>query len=111
MTRTNIGGTTQTVSTIPHEYTLVDDTTYEGHIFDGKIDLSNMLSGDTVIITLYEKLLSGGALSITYQSTFVDAQSPSILQILSLTVAKEWKLTLNQAAGSGRTYDWTVYSD
>jgi hypothetical protein len=101
---------TQT-ATINTEHVLVDDTTHEGHVFDGKIHLNNMASGDSTTITLYEKALSGSTLSITYQATFVGGQSPQVLQILPLTLAKEWKLTLKQTAGTGRAYDWTVYSD
>lgn len=115
MVRTVVASGTQTAD--GSEDVLRDDTSNEGKVFDAAIDLNNMASGDAVEIRLYAKLLTSGALHRVYYRKYVDAQdnepllkSP-IIYIPAITVAKEWKLTLKQTAGTNRNYDWTIYSD
>ena len=116
MTRSVSSSGTQT-ATIGTEHTLLDNTSSEGHVFDAAIDLRNMASGDTVEIRVYVMTLASGTLSRAYYAKYVDAQDDvanlksSIVYVPAMTVMKEWKLTLKQTAGTGRSFDWTVYSD
>ncbi len=110
------GTVTATVGTAPaNELTLRDETANEGVVFDASVDLGNMVSGDTVEIRVYAKLLAGGTLRRVYYEKFVGSQDDEpnmkspIAYVLAMTVMKEWKLTLKQTAGTARTYDWTIY--
>jgi hypothetical protein len=102
-------------ATIGTEHTLRDETGNEGEIFDASIDLGNMVAGDVTEIRVYAKLLTGGTLRRVYYAKYVDAQDDEnnlkslIVYIPAMTVAKEWKLTLKQTAGTGINYDWTIY--
>lgn len=115
MTRTVKSSGTQT-ATISTEHTLLDTTADEGFIFDAAIDLGNMVAGDTVEIRVYAKLLTGGTLRRVYYAIFTGTQDDEpnqkslIIYVPAMTVAKEWKMTLKQTAGTGRNFDWTVYT-
>lgn len=114
MARTVVASGTQTC-TVNTEHTLRDETANEGEVFDARIDLGNAASSDIFEIRLYEKLLSGGTLRRTYYARYVNSQddeanfSSPIIYVPAVTVAKEWKLTIKQTAGTGRNVDWTIY--
>jgi hypothetical protein len=114
MVRSVVDSGTQT-ATIGTEYTLRDETAAEGEVYDAAVDLTNMQSGDALELRLYVKLLSGGTLHRVYYAKFADAQDDEsqlvhpVVYVPAMTVAKEWKLTLKQTAGTGRNYDWTIY--
>lgn len=116
MTRSVVASGTQT-AVISTEHVLRDDTSNEGKAFDTYIDLGNMATGDTLELRVYAKLLSAGTLRRVYYAKYVDSQDSEpaykspIVYIPALTVAKEWKLTLKQTVGTGRNFDWTIYSD
>ncbi len=117
MARTVVtGGSGTQTATIGTEHTLKDETANEGAVYDASIDLGNMVSGDTVEIRVYAKLLTGGTLRRVYYEKYVGAQDDEpnrkspIVYVLAMTVMKEWKLTLKQTAGTGRAFDWTIYN-
>jgi hypothetical protein len=116
MTRSVVASGTQT-AVIGTEHVLRDETGNEGKAFDAHIDLGNMVAGDTLELRVYTKAITGGTLRRAYYAKYVDSQDSEpayrspIVYIPALTVAKEWKLTLKQTAGTGRTFDWTIYSD
>jgi acetyl-CoA carboxylase carboxyltransferase component len=96
--------------------TVTDQTSSQGYVLDGVIDLRNMASGDTVEIRVYVMAISGGTLSRAYYQRFVNVQddvtnykSP-LVYIPAMTATTEWKLTLKQTAGTARNFDWAVYS-
>jgi hypothetical protein len=114
MTRTVVDSGTQSCS-IGTEHALLDETAAEGEVYDAKLDLGNAASGDTFEIRLYEKILSAGTLRRTYYAKYVDSQDDEasfkspVIYVPAVTVAKEWKLTIKQTAGTGRDVDWAVY--
>jgi len=101
---------TQVIGTIPHEYTLADLTT--PFTFVAQVDLSAMLSGDVVALQIYSKVVSAGSLLSAYYQQFFGAQGVGNVVSISLPVPSpyEWKLTINQTAGSARSFPWTVVS-
>lgn len=115
MTRTVKASGTQT-ATINTEHSLQDTTADEGAIFDAAIDLGNMVAGDVVEIRVKAKLLTGGTKRRVYYASFTDNQDDEgnlkslICYVPAMTVAKEWELTLKQTAGTGRNFDWVIYT-
>jgi hypothetical protein len=116
MTRSVLASGTQT-ATIGTEHVLKDDTSNEGHVLDAAVDLKNMASGDIVELRIYAKVLSSSTLDRVYYARYCDSQdvissfkSP-VVYVPALTEMKEWELTLKQTAGTGRNFDWTIYTD
>lgn len=74
--------------------------------FEGWIDLSNMASGDTVVIKVNAKLKSGGSYRQYDSASYSDAQTNPAVHITRLTTKYGIKITLQQTAGTNRTYDY-----
>jgi len=114
MVRTVVDSDTQTC-TVTTEHTLLDDTSNEGEVLDAYLDLSEAVAGDVFEIRLYAKLLSGGDLARVYYARYVGVQDDEanfrspIIYVPAMTECEEWKLTLEQAEGTSRDVDWTVY--
>lgn len=102
-------GTLSTAS-IPNEYTLADLTAPATYV--ALIDLSAMLLNDVVALQIYAAAKSGGTPKSTYYQQFFNAQTTGNIVAISLPVPSpfEWKLTLNQTAGSTRSFPWSVVS-
>jgi hypothetical protein len=87
------------------EQTLLE---YVGRIsaISGYIDLSNMASGDTVLIKSYVKLKEDGDYKLYYPETFTDAQSAPALYLLPRMSGFAFKITLQQTTGSYKSFDY-----
>ena len=102
---TQAGSGTQT-AIIGTEHTLFDSSfnkTYAGYI-----DLANMASGDTTEIRVKIKVNSG-TLGVWHVDTYTDAQTSPILYLSPLPSNSQYRLTLKQTVGTGRSYDWKIY--
>lgn len=78
-------------------------------ICGGNIDLTTMASGDTVVIKIYAKNVSGGAyvqLSADAANTYNDAQTPA-LKLFAGGIFNRYgyKITATQTAGTNRTFN------
>jgi hypothetical protein len=105
-------------ATVGTEHTL--DTESAAGIFTVTVDLTNMVSGDTVIIRAYEKALTGGTDKLLYTSPMYqgvqgDAAAPGskavgevLVQSDPVVSAFECVFTLHQVAGTSRNFDWRV---
>lgn len=109
MTRAVIDHGTKTMD--GSEQTIIDDvTTHDGYVFDGWLDLKNLAGGDTIVAKLYAKAITGGTLGLyTPATTYTGVQAAPLVYILPVTVPKEYKLTIEQTAGSYRDIDWVIY--
>jgi hypothetical protein len=98
-------GTTSALS-VPGETTLATDTNNGTFVLE--VDTSNMVLGDLLEIRVYTITLNGGSLTQAWKGTYQHAQvnnhkiSPSVASDQSI------KCTLNQTAGTGRTYAWKM---
>lgn len=105
-----IQGSGTLTSTVGTEQTLLDLATPTFLVYMAKIDLTNMISGDIVILNIYNKVLSGGNLTLFFTQTYNGVQNPAGQPSVPLPADQEIKFTLYQTAGSPRTYPWTVIS-
>lgn len=98
-------GTTSALS-IGVETTLATDTTNGTFVLE--VDVSNLVNGDLLEIRVYTITLNGGSLTQAWKGTYQHAQinnhkiSPPVASDQSI------KCTLNQQAGTGRTYAWKM---
>ena len=93
------------------EQTLVE-ITRGVHGFSGYLDLSNLVSGDSVYVRAYVKIKSGGSYLKQGQRELTGSQSVPLLHILDYpTTPYGFKITIEQAEGTNRTYDYMFFSE
>lgn len=103
-------GTQTAVISTEHELCNIDEIgTFTFHI-----DLNAMLTGDSLEINIYQKILTGGASRIAYTQTY--SVVPIITGVIQISVpisnelveADALKFTIKQTTGVGRDYPWKV---
>jgi len=72
------------------------------------LDCSGMLSGDELIIRIYEKVRSSDTQVLVYDDTLSGAQSAPAWVSPSLLLLHGWDFTIEQTTGTGRSYPWSV---
>lgn len=78
----------------------------------GYIDMTNMASGDTVMIRTYAKIKSGGSYIKQGSRALTGGQDPDLLYVIPFpTPVWGFKITLQQTAGTNRTYDYLIFSE
>lgn len=75
------------------------------YVIEAYVDLSPMQAGDTTIVTEY-LAVDGVNYQLYWQGTFSDVVGIPILRFHGKLLEKDmlYKLTINQTAGTGRTY-------
>jgi hypothetical protein len=91
------------------EQTVVEATGTLEFQLDGYIDLSNMASGDTVVVREYMKIASAGSYVKYAEETYSGAQSIPLLHILTKPARYALKVTLQQTAGTNRNYPYQFF--
>jgi hypothetical protein len=98
---------TQT-AVITTEHTLDTETNAETYML--AVDLSEMVSGDVVEIRAKIKVLSGSVERLYAMTTIAGVQVAPAWISLPVPSAHSVKFTLTQTAGTGRDYDWAVWT-
>ena len=77
----------------------------DDYIIEGQIDLSNMASGDEVVIKVYIAV-DGTNQRLVDQATFSGAQEIPIVRVLAHTIPYngKFRVTITQTAGTLRTF-------
>lgn len=83
-------------------------TTSTSNHYTASIDLSNMQSGDTLIIRAYKKVLTGSSFAEVIKETFLGAQDAPNFYIPFISCPFGYQLTIEQTGGTNRNYDWSV---
>jgi hypothetical protein len=91
------------------EQTVVEATGTLEFQLDGYIDLTNMASGDTVVVREYMKIQSAGDYVKYAEETYSGAQSIPLLHILTKPARYGLKVTLRQTAGTNRSYPYQFF--
>jgi hypothetical protein len=76
---------------------------------EGWIDLSPMQADDTVVVRMYVKLTPTGSYVKYAEETYSGAQSLPALHIVTLPARYGIKLTMQQTAGTYRTFSYQFY--
>lgn len=85
----------------------IHDTTDPG-TFTPVIDLAPMQLGDTVRVRVYSRARTGGAKRIMFEQTLSNAQTEPILISAPIGAAHGFELTLEQTAGTFRTFPYSI---
>lgn len=105
MTIANAANGTQ-AATISTEHTLATETAVGVYVLT--VDLSNMASGDTMTLRAKVKTLTGSTSTKESSITFTGAQDPAVFQSKPIAVEHEVVFTLQQTAGTGRSFPWSL---
>jgi len=89
------------------EQTLGDRTANK--YYSAHVDLQLMQASDITVLKLYIKTLTTSTAALYWTETYRDAQTTPVIFIPPQPSAWEWKLTLQQTAGTNRDYDWSIY--
>jgi hypothetical protein len=76
---------------------------------DGYIDLTNMASGDTVVVREYMKIQPAGSYVKYAQEPYSGAQDIPLLHVLTKPARYGLKVTLQQTAGTNRDYPYQFF--
>jgi hypothetical protein len=94
-----------TITASGAEQTMLETTSYNW--MEGYVDTTNLATGDTVVIKSYAKIKSGGSYIKMGSRIITGAQDPALLYIREFPIPTwGFKITLQQSAGTNRTYDW-----
>ena len=77
--------------------------------FEGWVDLSNMASGDVVVIKVYVKAKSGGSFRQYDSASYSNAQTNPAVHVTRLSAKYGIKITLQQTVGSYRSFDYNFF--
>jgi len=91
------------------EQTVVEATGTLEFNLDGYIDLSNLASGDTVVIREYMMIKSGGGYVKYAEESYSGVQSIPLLHIVTKPARYGLKITLQQTAGTYRSFDYQFF--
>lgn len=72
------------------------------------VDTANMLAGDVVVIRVKTKYATGGSSRTAYTFTYGDVQTEPNKYTIPVPVDTEIAVTLQQTAGTGRTFPWNL---
>ena len=101
---------TQTIAALNTEYFLSSPNVAGTFVFE--IDTSAMAAGDSLTMNVYNKVLSGGAVDLCYSWVISGAQSiPVWISVPvpnDLAEANGLRFSINQTAGTARSFPWKV---
>ncbi len=72
------------------------------------VDTSNMANGDQLELRIYSKCRASSSEQLAYLVTYANAQATNVKYSPPLPGNNDFKATLKQTAGTGRSYDWAV---
>lgn len=97
------GSQTAVIST---EHTLATITAAGNYIL--KVDTSAMTLGDKLVLRVKSKVRSTGTTRLEYSGTYAHVQGAPIKVSIPDSAVNELVCTLEQTAGTGRSFDWAV---
>lgn len=102
-----IKATGSQTATIGVEHTLATITDLGSYV--SSVDISNTAAGDEGVIRVYKKVRASSSSELIYPARFSHISKISnIIESIPVRSNHEYILTLEQTAGTGRSYDWEV---
>ena len=102
----NTGG--NQTATLTTEHTLATITS--AGTYQLGVDLDNLANDETLELRIYVKLRSASSSKMVFYAVYKHDQGTNVI-VLSPPVPApfEFKATLEQNGGTGRSYDWSIY--
>lgn len=74
------------------------------------VDVANMAAGDILVLRIYGKARSSDSERLIHSATLADAQNKTLSQSPIIVSPHHYRVTLEQAGGTGRAYPFAVYA-
>lgn len=94
------------LTVIDTEHTLATVTTAGNYVL--YVDTNVLALGDELILRVKLKVRSTGTTRLLFEGTYKNVVGAPIIQAIPASVVNEAVFTLEQTAGSVRTFDWAV---
>lgn len=95
-------------ATVTTEHDLATDTGNATYVL--VVDAANMQNGDVLELRLYTKVLSGDSSQLAYYAVFSHVQTEPNKYSVPVPANIELRATLEQAAGTSRSFKWALLS-
>lgn len=95
-------------ATVGTEHFLGTDPKTNAAVAQLFVDLSNMQAGDVTEIRIYAAVLGGGTPRVVELWTAVGAQGRPVFVSPPIIFTANWRVSIRQTAGTGRSYDWSI---
>lgn len=105
VTQSNSGTQAATINTV---HTLATITTAGVYVL--RVDLNNLVNGDRLVLRANVRALAAGTTRQVFSAVFEHSQADKIADSIPVPVVHELTWTLQQTAGTGRSFDWSVLS-
>lgn len=93
------------LAVISTEHTLTTITDAGSYVLS--VDTSNLTGSDEVRIKVKTKIRSTSSSNVAYRSILIPSSTPNFYTI-PIKSEHEYIVTLEQTAGTGRNFDWSV---
>jgi len=90
------------------EQEIVSKTSTEPFMAQLILDVSNMAGADQILIEETVKVLPAGGLEKFTRTRITGAQEEPILMFVQKYAVRQYRVTLQQLAGTLRTFDWSL---
>lgn len=104
MPSVNTSGTQ--AATLTTEHTLATITSAGTYLL--AVDANAMVNGDVTELRIYIKTLSGSTSRVAYYVSYAHIQGEPVKFSVPVPTTHEFKATLKQQTGTGRSYDWEI---
>jgi hypothetical protein len=95
-------------ATINTTHTLSTITTAGVYVL--RVDLNNLVNGDRLVLRANVRALAAGTTRQVFSAVFEHSQADKIADSIPVPVVHELTWTLQQTAGTGRNFEWSVLS-
>ncbi len=100
------GSQTATIST-EHVLNTTTPETTDG-AFQLIVDVAAMVDGDVLTLRIYEKARTGDTQRLLWSASYIHAQARPLTASPPIILLHGWDMTLEQTAGTGRAFPWSI---
>lgn len=97
---------TQT-ATLDTEHTL-GGTHTDDEVYIGRVNVTDLTTGDTLKIRSYVKVVSGGSLALWQEVTLTGTQTEKVFDLDPVGSVHGYEFRIEQTDGTGRSFEWSI---
>ena len=107
MATEHVAGSQTAVISTEHVLNTTTPETTDG-AFQLVVDVANMVNGDTLTLRIKEKARSGDTQRTLWTASYRNAQARPLTASPPIILLHGWDMTLEQTAGTGRAFPWSI---
>jgi hypothetical protein len=94
-------------ATLDTEHTLGAAQT-DDEVYVGRVNVTNMASGDVLRVRSYVKVVSAGSLALWQDETLSGVQTEKVFDLNPVGSVHSFEFRIEQTDGTGRSYEWSI---